>query len=61
MTALQLAGVGATFVVWVLLGMAAGIWAQHATSQPAWVLGGLFAGIATGGFLAFRQFARYIR
>jgi hypothetical protein len=59
-SALQVAGVGATFVVWVLVGMAAGICAQRATSQPAWVLGGLFAGVAVGGFLAFRQFARYI-
>lgn len=60
MTPLQLAGLGATFVVWVLVGMAGGIWAQRATGQSLWVLAGLFAGIALGGYLAFRQFVRSI-
>ncbi len=60
MTPLQLAGVGATFVCWVLAGIGGGIWAQRATGQAAWVLGGLFAGMAVGGFLAFRRFARFL-
>jgi hypothetical protein len=60
MTLLRLAGIGATFVVWVLAGIGAGLWAQHATGQSLWVLAGLFAGIALGGFLAFREFARYL-
>jgi hypothetical protein len=41
--------------------MAAGLWAQHATGASIWVLAGLFGGIAVGGFLAFREFARYMR
>lgn len=61
MTPVQLAGVGATFVVWVLVGIGAGLWLQRVTSQSAWVLAGLFAGLGIGGFLAFRQFARYLR
>jgi|GEM_PF-1843934 hypothetical protein len=60
MTPLQLAGIGATFVVWVLAGLAVGIWAGRVTSQSVWVLAGLFGGIALGAFLAFRQVVRRI-
>lgn len=60
MTPFQLAGVGATFVASVLVGLGAGIAASRATAQPMWVLAGLFGGIGVGGYLAFRQFARYI-
>jgi hypothetical protein len=60
-TPLRLVGVGATFVVCVLAGMAAGLWTQRATGASIWVLAGLFGGIVAGGFLAFREFARSMR
>ena len=49
---------GGTFAVTTLVGLVAGIWVSNLTHQPLWVLGGLFAGLALGGFSAFRMLMR---
>lgn len=51
-------GAGASFAVTVLLGLLAGIWLAGRTGQQLWVLGGLFAGLAIGGYAAFRLILR---
>lgn len=61
MTPAQLGGTGATFVLSVLAGMALGLWLARVTSESAWVLGGLLAGLAVGAYLAFRQVSRFLR
>jgi hypothetical protein len=51
-------GAGASFAVTVLAGLLAGIWLAGRTGQQLWVLGGLFAGLAIGGYAAFRLILR---
>lgn len=45
---------GGTFAGTVLVGLLVGIWLSNRTHQPLWVLGGLFAGLALGGYSAVR-------
>jgi hypothetical protein len=49
---------GGTFAGAVALGILGGIGLSNRTHQPAWVLGGLFAGLAVGGFVVVRAFLR---
>ena len=51
-------GAGASFAVTVLAGLLLGIWLAGRTGQQLWVLGGLFAGLAIGGYAAFRLILR---
>jgi hypothetical protein len=46
-------GAGGTFAISTLLGLGAGLLAAQRSGQQMWVLGGLFAGLAVGGFSAF--------
>ncbi|MDE2482239.1 MAG: AtpZ/AtpI family protein [bacterium] len=45
---------GSTFAAAVLLGFGAGLWLSRTTGQPLWAIGGLFAGVLSGGFIAMR-------
>jgi hypothetical protein len=45
---------GSTFAATVLICFGLGILAGRATGQPLWALGGLFAGMALGGYSAVR-------
>lgn len=58
MNAGTIIGAGASFAVTVLAGLLAGIWLAGRTGQQLWVLGGLFAGLAIGGYAAFRLILR---
>ena len=49
---------GATFAMTTLLGLAAGIWIARVTGQGGWVLAGIFAGLAVGGYSAYRLLLR---
>jgi hypothetical protein len=49
---------GGTFTVAALAGLLVGIWLGRTTGQPLWVIGGLLAGIAVGGYSAFRLLLR---
>lgn len=49
---------GGTFAVTVLVGLVVGIWISDRTHQPLWVLGGLFGGLALGGYSAVRLLMR---
>jgi hypothetical protein len=49
---------GATFAFTTLAGVFAGYWIEQATGQGLWVLGGLIAGIAIGGYSAYRLLLR---
>ncbi|MEO6834320.1 MAG: AtpZ/AtpI family protein [Candidatus Tumulicola sp.] len=49
---------GGTFAATTLVGLLAGVWIGRATGQPLWVIGGLFAGLAVGGYSAFRLLLR---
>jgi hypothetical protein len=49
---------GGTFAATAILGLLAGIWISNATRQPLWVLGGLFGGLALGGYSAIRLLMR---
>ena len=49
---------GGTFAMTALAGLAAGIWLGRATGAPLWALGGLMAGIAAGGYSAYRLLMR---
>ncbi len=55
MTSLRLVAAGGTFAGAALLGLLLGIWLAGRTGQQLWVLGGLFAGLALGGFSAVRM------
>jgi hypothetical protein len=44
---------GGTFAFTVLLGLGAGLLIAQRTGQQLWVLAGLFAGLALGGYSAF--------
>ncbi|HTA38021.1 MAG TPA: hypothetical protein VK760_03035 [Candidatus Acidoferrales bacterium] len=46
-------GAGGAFAVTALAGLGAGVLIAQRTGQHMWVLGGLFAGLAVGGFSAF--------
>lgn len=46
-------GAGGAFAVSALLGLGAGLLIAERSGQPMWTLGGLFAGLAVGGFSAF--------
>jgi len=47
-------GAGAAFAGSVLAGLAVGVWIGHTTGNQLWALGGFAAGIAVGGYSAFR-------
>ncbi len=49
---------GGTFAVTAIVGLVAGIWIGGTTHQPLWALAGLFAGLAIGGYGAFRLLKR---
>ena len=51
-------GAGATFAGAVLLGLLLGILVAERSGQQLWVFGGLFAGLALGGYAAFRLLVR---
>jgi hypothetical protein len=51
-------GAGGLFTVTVLIALWAGIAAARGTGQQLWVLGGLFGGMALGGFAAVRLLLR---
>ena len=55
---LPVVAAGATFAVTTLVGLAAGVWAARATGQSGWVLAGIFAGLAVGGYSAYRLLLR---
>jgi hypothetical protein len=50
---LPVLGAGGTFAIAALAGLGAGFLIAQRTGQQLWVLGGLFAGLAIGGFSAF--------
>jgi hypothetical protein len=56
--ALPVIGAGATFAGTVLAGLLAGIWLAGRTGAQGWVLGGLFGGLALGGYAAVRLVMR---
>lgn len=58
MSALPAIAAGATFTGSVLVCTFAGILISQRTGQPLWVIGGLFAGLAIGGYAAIRLVAR---
>lgn len=49
---------GGTFAVAALAGLIAGIWLARSTGNGLWVAGGLFAGMAAGGYSAVRLLLR---
>jgi hypothetical protein len=49
---------GGTFAGTTLAGLLLGFWIGHATGQGLWVVGGLAAGVALGGYSAFRLLLR---
>ena len=51
-------GAGGTFAISALLGLGAGLLIAARTGQQMWVLAGLFAGLAVGGFSAFALLRR---
>lgn len=55
---LPLLGAGAGFAATTLAGMAAGVWIARSTGHPLWVIGGLMAGMALGGYAAVRLLVR---
>lgn len=52
---------GGTFTGAVLLGLLIGIWLSNRSGQPLWVLGGVFGGMALGGYGAVRLLMREMR
>ncbi|MBC5815835.1 MAG: AtpZ/AtpI family protein [Candidatus Eremiobacteraeota bacterium] len=58
---LKLVAAGGTFAGSALLGLVLGIWLAGRTNQPLWVLGGIFAGLALGGWSAFRMLVQELR
>jgi len=56
--AVNLVGAGASFAVTVLVGLVLGIWLAGRTGHQLWVLGGLFGGLALGGYAAVRLILR---
>ena len=61
MTPLRLVAAGGTFAGAALLGLLSGIWLAARTGQQLWVLGGLFAGLALGGYAAVRMLISELR
>jgi hypothetical protein len=59
--ALPIIGAGAAFAGTVLLGLLGGIGLAGKTGQPLWALGGLFGGLALGGYAAVRLMLRSMR
>jgi hypothetical protein len=53
-------GAGATFAGTVLLGFVLGVLVAGRSGQQLWVFGGLLAGLALGGYAAFRLLVRSI-
>lgn len=51
---LRLVAAGSTFAGLALLGLFGGIWISGRTGQPLWVIGGIVAGLAAGGYSAAR-------
>lgn len=49
---------GGTFAAAALAGLAAGIWLGRASGHDLWVVAGLFAGMALGGYSAVRLLLR---
>ena len=49
---------GGSFAGCVLAGLLAGIWLGRATGSQMWVFGGFLAGMALGGYSAFRLLQR---
>ena len=49
---------GGTFAVATLVGLLAGIWVGERTRAPIFVAAGLFAGLALGGYSAYRLMLR---
>lgn len=45
---------GSTFAVTVLLGFGGGLLLARSTGQTLWVIGGFFAGVVAGAFIAGR-------
>lgn len=55
---LPVIGAGTAFALTALCGLGAGIWIGQRTGQPLWSVGGLFAGLALGGYSAVRLLMR---
>lgn len=49
---------GGIFAFTVLAGLGAGIWIGRLTGNDLWVAGGLFGGMAVGGYSALRLLLR---
>jgi len=49
---------GGTFAAAALAGLIAGVWISRSTGNGLWVAGGLFAGMALGGYSAMRLLLR---
>ena len=58
MNAAAIIGAGVSFAGTVLVGLLLGIWLAGRTGQQLWVLGGLFGGLALGGYAAIRLILR---
>lgn len=52
---LKLVAAGSTFAGLTLLGLFGGIWIAGRTGEPFWVIGGIFVGLAVGGYSAARM------
>lgn len=59
-TALPLLAAGGTFAGSALAGLLAGILIAGRGGSQLWVFGGLLAGIALGGYSAFRMLVRSV-
>lgn len=58
MKALAVIAAGATFAFCALAGLTAGIVLSERTGEALWVLGGVMAGLAAGGYGAYRLLLR---
>lgn len=54
----EIIGAGATFAGTTIAGLILGVWLAGKTGQQLWVLGGLFGGLALGGYSAIRLLMR---
>ena len=59
--ALPIIAAGGSFAVTTIVGLVIGVWLAGRTGQQLWVLGGLFAGLALGGYSAVRLLMRSMR
>jgi len=55
---LPVIGAGGVFAGGTLAGLVLGIWLGRQVGQPLWVFAGLLAGLAIGGYSAFRLLLR---